>query len=226
MKIIHLLFLLLASLQLSHGEAAKAPEKTTKALLVTGCGRSGTGFMASFLNTAGYPVGHERMGQKGTVSWLTGAKVPVAPWGPKWINFNFKHVFHQVRNPIKVIQSMYNVPPRAGWDWIGYVLPQIDPDDDTLTKSVKYWIYWNEMVEAEADWTYRIEDLEKLLPELSERLGFHFSNKIFKSIPKDTNTKGPPKVILSWEYLRDNIDPELYLALEGMANHYGYKTWD
>jgi hypothetical protein len=196
--------------------------RTKKSLLVTGCGRSGTGFTAEFLKLSGYDVGHEHMGKKGTVSWLTAARVDEAPWGPLWNDYEFRRVFHQVRNPIKVIQSVYNVPPRAGWDWIASILTQIKPEDSRLTMCVKYWIYWNRMVEIKADFTYRVEDMEELLPLFAKKLHWNFSLDTFRSVPKNTNTKGPPTKPITWAYLREHIDPELYLILEEQAIRYGY----
>ena len=80
-----------------------------KKVLVTGCGRSGTGYMCTFLKASGLDVHHEYMGADGSVSWLMGATVDKAPWGPLAKGFHFEHVFHQVRNPLKVIQSLLGV---------------------------------------------------------------------------------------------------------------------
>lgn len=199
-----------------------APEKEKKLLLVVGCGRSGTAYMTSFLKQAGVQVRHEQMGEDGSVSWLLTARTDWAPWGPLSADYDFAHVFHQVRNPIKMIQSFYNSPPLATWNWISYVIPEIELSDPDLTKCVKYWIYWNKMAEAQAEWTYRIEDFDNCYKEFGERLGIALSCEDVKAIAKDTNTRGVPQHPITWEILKDELDSDLYQLLCETAIHYGY----
>lgn len=200
--------------------------KEEKKVLVTGCGRSGTGYMCAFLKASGLDVHHEYMGQEGTVSWLMGADVEKAPWGPLSKDFHFQHVFHQVRNPLKVIQSFYNVPPLATWEWIAHSIPQIHLEDPLLTKCAKYWVYWNKMVEKKAEWTFRIEDFDRVYPEMGQRLGVKFNRKVLNTIGKKTNTKGPPKRIITWKILKEELDPQTYAQVVKMAKRYKYPTKD
>src|SRR5580692_5990288 len=57
-------------------------KKIPRFLLVTGCGRSGTGYMVTFLKASGLDLKHEYMGNDGSVSWLMAAEIEWAPWGP------------------------------------------------------------------------------------------------------------------------------------------------
>lgn len=200
------------------------PKKTLipRLVLVTGCGRSGTGYMARFLRSSGVDILHEHMGSDGSVSWLMAARIDWAPWGPLAKDYKFEHVFHQVRDPLKVIQSFYNVPPRATWEWISAVIPQIKLTDSDLTKCAKYWVYWNLMAEKRAEWTYRIEDFDKAYKEMGRRLGKTFDETILHSIPKDTNTKGPPIRVITWEILHDELDSDTYNKVRSLAQRYGY----
>ena len=54
----------------------------------------------------------------GSVSWLLNSNAKKAPRGPNFSHYEFEHIFHQIRNPIKVISSYYNFPPPEGWKWI------------------------------------------------------------------------------------------------------------
>lgn len=204
------------------GFILKESTRQRKLLLITGCGRSGTGFMSDFLRASGVDAQHEEMGKEGSVSWLMGSDIGWAPWGPLYRDYRFKHIFHQVRDPVKVIQSMYNLPPRAKWDWVAESLPQMNSTDSSLTKCVKYWIFWNKMVEAKAEWTYRIEDFDKVYKKMGKKLGLFFDKKVLASIPKDTNTKGPPSRPITWDILREEIEPELFGLLQAEAKRYGY----
>ena len=202
--------------------ANETSPKEEKLILVTGCGRSGTGYMCKFLKASGVLVLHEYMGKQGSVSWLMGAEVDKAPWGPLSKNYKFKHIFHQVRDPVKVIQSFYNVPPLATWEWIQNILPQIKDTDPLLTKCAKYWIYWNKMVEEKAEWTYRIEDFDTDYVEMAKRLDLKFDKKVLSQIGKKNNTKGPPTRVITWEILKGELDTDTYHHLRKLARHYGY----
>jgi hypothetical protein len=199
-------------------------QKIPRLVLVTGCGRSGTGYMTEFLRAQGLDVGHEHMGKKGSVSWLMAAEVDHAPWGPLFKDYAFKHIFHQVRDPIKMIQSFYNEPPRATWEWIAQVIPEISLSDSDLTKCAKYWYYWNLMAEDKAEWTYRIEDIQFVCEEMGDRLGLEFYTSIVDKISKTTNTKGPPHRVITWSILEEEVDADLYEMVRSLAERYGYET--
>lgn len=197
-------------------------EKISRLLLITGCGRSATGYMADFLKASGLKVKHEQMDEDGSVSWLMAATVNKAPWGPLSKHYTFNHIFHQVRNPVKVIQSYYNVPPGATWQWISSVIPEIQKKDSPLTKCAKYWVYWNLMAESKAEWTYRIEDFDSAYKEMGRRLGWVFDENILKSIPKTTNSKGPPIRVITWAILKEELASDLYTKVRTLAIRYGY----
>src|SRR5262249_4242348 len=67
-----------------------------KLLLITGCARSGTTFIADVLWHCGLQVYHEAPGRDGIVSWLMAARDVKTPYGPAYYNYRFKHIFHQV----------------------------------------------------------------------------------------------------------------------------------
>jgi hypothetical protein len=198
------------------------PTTEKKFLLITGCGRSGTQYMAKFLRKSGLKVGHERMKAHGTVSWLMASTADWSPWGPIASDYEFIHIFHQIRDPLKVIQSFYNVPPAASWEWISESIPQISMDDSDLVKCAKYWYYWNLLAESKAEWTYRIEDFDRVYIEIGKRLGITFERAILQKLSKETNTKGKPARIITWDILRDELPPDLFHKVEQLARKYKY----
>jgi len=112
--------------------------------LITGCGRSGTHFVADEIMTNGIPVKHERIGEAGSVSWIYGAPhVPSLRKLETWFaseedtvlreSSDFKHfpVVHFVRHPLKAITSLVTCFCGCGsmscgawadepsWEWAG-----------------------------------------------------------------------------------------------------------
>ncbi|GMH61451.1 hypothetical protein TL16_g03256 [Triparma laevis f. inornata] len=112
--------------------------------LVTGCGRSGTHFMADEIMGNGIPVKHERIDEAGSVSWIYGANhVPSLRKLETWFaseedtvlreSLNFRHfpVVHVVRHPLKAIASLTTCFCGCGsmscgawadepsWEWAG-----------------------------------------------------------------------------------------------------------
>lgn len=199
-------------------------QKEQRYLLITGCGRSGTAFMNEFLYQSGLDVVHEkRAGDHGCVSWLMAADCDWAPWGPLSKDYTFEHVFHQVRDPCKVIQSFYNFPPLATWEWICTVIPEISLTDSNLVKCAKYWYYWNLMAERKAEWTYRIEDIDEAYLEMGKRLKMPLSRMVLSMVPRDTNTRGEAIREVTWDKLKEELDADLYGKVRELAKRYGYK---
>ena len=97
---------------------------------MTGCGRSGTNYLAVFLEKSGYEIFHERLGQDGVVSWPMTVN-SLSPWGPI-SEESFQHIFHQVRHPLPVLTSwlvnLYDLN-RDEWVFIRYHIPEIKLSD-------------------------------------------------------------------------------------------------
>lgn len=203
---------------------AEFREPTQTFLLVIGCGRSGTTYMTKVLSASGFDVKHEWMGEQGSVSWLmTPGDADWAPWGPLSKDYQFEHILHQVRDPVKVIQSVYNVPPSATWEWVGIFIPEIKPGDSKLAKSAKYWYYWNLIAESRAEFTYRIEDFNADYQIVGDKIGVVFDKSVIKSISKKTKTQrriGHRQI--TWKILKDELDADLFDKVRSLALRYGY----
>ena len=144
-------------------------------VVVTGTGRSGTGFAAQWLTSAGIPCGHERFftftAPEGAIkrmrrypelqaesSWLA------APW---LMSDQLKDalVIHQVRHPRKVAESCMRHPPGTTPEFLAYLekhCPEVKFYDTDLDKAIARWVYWNqkieEMAEGRPSYFWRVED--------------------------------------------------------------------
>lgn len=200
--------------------AVKRPLPEERPLLITGCARSGTTFITKFLRGNDLEVSHERDAAFGIVSWMMAADSPHAPWGPGADQFRFKHVFHQVRHPLKTIASAYH-EPRPSWGFIERFVPEIDKEEPRLVRAAKYWYYWNLLAESKAEWTYRVEDVENQIGEMAARLGVPLRTEVLSTIPKTTNSRGY-KTTVTWEELEGALDRKLYKNIVALARRYGY----
>ncbi len=194
-------------------------------VLVTGCARSGTTFMSEFLCKNGLDVPHENIGKDGSVSWPMAVDDIVSPWGPCTKDYEFDHVFLQLRNPLKVISSVYVSEPPQSWAYICQHIKEIKKRDSHLTRCVKYWIYWNLKAEEKADFIYQIEKLEGVVGKMSAILQRPLDKKLVSTISKNTNTRYfPDKKEFTWKELKQQLDPDLYKLLKEVAWHYGYSV--
>lgn len=118
-----------------------------KRLLVVGAPRSGTHFIAEFLQGFGMRVAHERMGEDGTVnsSWLAMRAVndPVIKVIGRQ-NYDFEKMLHLVRHPFQCIPSMSLHVTAHFWDWQERHsrLKVDDPED--LEKIAAFWVFWTD----------------------------------------------------------------------------------
>lgn len=197
--------------------------KLERDLLVIGCARSGTGYISKALKKCGYDIGHENdIGVKGLSTWLLAVKTDKPAWGPSWNDVGFKHIFHQVRHPLKVISSVHTTEPHESWEYIIANIPEMSWDDSHVVKSAKYWYYWNLKAESIAEWTYRLEDLDDLWNEFEFRLNITLNREIIANIPKDTNTRGKHSREFTWEVLEKELPSDLYENIRALALRYGY----
>jgi hypothetical protein len=198
-------------------------------LLILGCGRSGTNYMAELLATAGLDVLHERAGGRdGLVSWPMLFN-SYSPWGPIEKDLEYQHIFHQVRNPLHVITSWkVNLPDlnRDEWHFIRKHIPQISKNDSLLVHCAKYWYYWNKRIEKKAEWRYRIEDIEEIFPLLQEKLDVALYAEAINEVPRNFNSWEPTTEKITWKKLYYALPRELFNKIQSMAVRYGYSIED
>lgn len=203
---------------------------TKRSLLVTGCGRSGTTYIARLLQAGGLRIEHEAMRQDGTVSWFfavdSGSMPPWGDSGGKPINaYRFEHIVHQVRQPLQAIGSSQTLQP-ASWDFAAQFIP-LKAGDTPLLRGMKYWLHWNLLAQKKAHYTYRVEALGDVQgfdafcraigrPKLAAR-----HEKLMAAAPTTENTRRGGYTALAWDDLRAE-DAALTADIEALARSYGY----
>lgn len=244
-----------------------APERPR--FVVTGTGRSGTGFIAAVLAEAGLRCGHETLfgprtrrvppfdALDGDISWLAAPFVGALPPGTV--------VLHQLRDPVEVVSSWVGLrflhergpysflrasgPPRLLYhevqtrlrrargersfvarDFERFVLrhePSVGEGATTVDRCLRYWVRWNERVEAEAASApvaylrYRVEDVADRWHELAALL------HVDPAVPDAARAAGvnsrPRHDAATIEDLRRSPDHAAFAAL---ARRYGYDVGD
>jgi hypothetical protein len=185
-----------------------------KKLAIIGCGRSGTRYMSKVLNAFGVTVGHEKDKENGTVDW----KATIRDLD------HYDAVFHQVRNPLGVIASCHGIK-MSSWNIIKKA-GIIEEGDSTLVKCMKYWLEWNKAAQKRAVFTYRVEEIETMLPEMFKYMGWGYNPTNFKKVKElgttdHTGAHAKSYPSLTWEKLREE-DADLAVELALLAKEYGY----
>lgn len=196
--------------------------KKNRRLLIIGCGSSGTSYMSKVLKKCAVKVKHEHHGKEGVVSWKMTVDAEEVPSGHSRKGYHFAHIFHQVRHPLKMISSFYNTEPPGSWEFIMKHVPEINKDDLEIVKCAKYWYYWNTLAEQQAEWTYRIEEIDHQWDEFEKRLGKRLDKRALKNIPRNVNTRGSHRFEFTWDDLEQQLDPDLYQKVRTLAQKYGY----
>ncbi len=217
---------------------------STAHFLVTGCARSGTGYIATVLSALDVPCGHERVfcptrleGKQeilwpddwiGESSWL-GA--PFAAALPEDVP-----IFHQVREPVSFVRSKLRTRFFETPSWYKSFAEQVRPqllEGTPVERCMRYWLEWNGMIadlgeeagSERAFQRYRLEsiDAEQILAML-EVIGIERTreqvDEALERLPRDYNTRGNRKGDqLGWSDLPAG---KLRDEVRAMASAYGY----
>lgn len=224
---------------------------TDIAYVVATTPRSGTGYAASLLSSLGLNCGHEKSFNPGPCNYRKAFPI----WGDaSWLSIPFLKnlpsttlVLHQIRNPVKTLDSMMARRQLRGRFKPEHKIPR-GPYTNFLKKNtnggwescdaedrlVKFWIEWHTRIEADIlacglqHFRYRIEDVdESLLHTIAEKLGVEFSSKqIAKALTTPTvvnHRLGPANTVVPWseKYLSSH-DSEAVEKLVSMSKGYGY----
>ncbi len=219
------IYLLLVLAMASSAGYYLAHRKKHRLLLVVGCARSGTTYISKVLKASGLQIGHEKMRKDGTSSCDLAVNPEVGRWKVRMGDFRFDHIFHQVRDPLKVISSVYLSEDRHSWHYIMQHIPEIEMRDSHLAKCAKYWYYWNLKAEEMSEWTYKIEDLDAAgkWEEFEKKLGKKIPREAISSVPKNENTRQHPLYRrFTWADIEKELDPQLYQNIRSLAKKYGY----
>ena len=185
-------------------------------LIVLACPRSGTGYMAAVLNQLGVRAGQERLFADGTVDWRQ---------VPRNLT-RFDLILHQVRNPLRVIESLTTVAGGRGMRYLWQCLRRLPggriATGDWIADGARIWYDWNKLAEPRAVCTYRVENTAHLagvvLPlVLGRRLTAEETARV-QAVPNNVNSRLHEGKHCRWA----DMPPDV-LAL---ARKYGYKTVD
>lgn len=180
--------------------------------LVTGAGRSGTGYIANVLTALGCLTGHEDIfGPKklrdseelfwppevpGDSSWLGAPYLDALPQGTV--------VLHQVREPVANVRSSLRIQFFRTQSWYRSFAEQHAPallSGSEAERCLCYWLEWNRMAESARTkpaleyFRYRLEDIDReIVAEICLRIGLEASSaridEVLADLPRDYNTRG------------------------------------
>ncbi len=210
-----------------HAFAAYKARQQQPGFVITGTGRSGTQYIAHVLRQVGIQCGHEDWWNPfnkhtpdldGDASWMA---VP-------FLHTYQGHVFHQVRDPLMVLNSLRNgelFGADAVWfaDFTNTHTPGGFTDD--LESALRFMSHWLRTVEPRAELAWRVEDVNAdLIVDLCRRIGrpttLQQAQAAVDAIPTNLNSHNP-KPGIHWADLPDNPDTAF---LRSWAIRWGYPT--
>ena len=178
--------------------AYSGKEVTGKGIFICGSPRSGTSYMTLVLRELGYDIGHEKVGEDGSVGYHLAVIQP-------------KNCLHQVRHPINQISSM-----QALCHW-GFMDTVVNVTNHKLLGMMQCWLQWNEICESFCVWRYKLEDLPNVWLEFLDKI-----NHKWVPIPDiPTNINSWKHTMLNWEDLF-GTDDSLAQKIYDKHLEYGY----
>lgn len=205
-------------------------KKKKKKVLITGCGRSGTKYIAFVLRRLGLDAPHESVGKDGSVSWCMAVDADWTPFGESCRGYEFEHIFHQVRHPLAVMASVQTFK-ETSWRFI-CEHTAVSMREPLLIRCATYWYYWNLETEKIAQWRYRIEDFHLIFASFCNRLQIKADQSVIEKLPVDVNTRKRGRAFHIYEELCErlhlNSSPAIgkWMSLGSKPRNQEALTWD
>lgn len=193
----------------------------TAPLLVTGCGRSGTHYLAAALRSLGLDVEHEVPAADATVSWIH-----APPRFREEQGLSFSCVLHMHREPLASISSILTFHERS-WIHVERYLPRCI-DEDPLARAAQYWLHWNRLAEEQASWSFAVERLAE--PAVQDRFqelsGIALTEEALLAGRAAQNSRRQRDSYrpIGWPELRALLKEDDYRDLLHQARRYGYEA--
>lgn len=155
---------------------------SVRRILVTGCGRSGTQFMAGVLSYVGLKSGHEQVYETQRCLEGDAGKIEEA-WGmshaeSSWLAAPFLGslpddgvtILHVLRHPLKVVRCWEGHKILMGESGAAALVHRHLPEcmqGDSAERAVRYWRGWNRIIDVAGKWRHNLYRfrIEELTPE-------------------------------------------------------------
>jgi len=213
--------------------------------LVTGCGRSGTTFVARLLSALGIPCGHEAVFDVGPLAAGEAFWPADVPGEASWLGAPYmldlppgSVVLHQVREPLAVVRSLMRMRffhrPSSDPAYAAFAVEHFPAlaQGEPLERCIAYWVGWNRLAEQASAVPglryvrYRLEDmgvelLEQLCGVLEHPFDAARAEAALRALPADVNTRGERSedAALRWQGLAPG---GLLTQARALASAYGY----
>ena len=148
----------------------KDSNKERKLILGVGHPRTGTGYTAKLLQSWGLDVGHESMGEHGTVDWSLAPGEESLWQGVNFKEFNWEHIIYCVRDPRDSIASIaYTENIETSLGFRKKFNKNIE-NKNLIVSAILSIIEWDQMItNLNPSFIYKVEDSsEKLFKYLKE----------------------------------------------------------
>jgi len=205
--------------------------------LITAHPRSGTSYTEKLLKQAGFRIGGERYGRRRPLE--KEAKVDgVVSWQHIVLyQDDFGPVFHQTRNPLKVIasaQTLHNGSFRKIFKnfeknpenikvkmFVRKLFPGL-VKKSVIEWAMLSWASWNELIENDSRvvYRYKIEDMETEWSNIMDILGKKNLEK--PELQEDINTRKSSYSKIDKKYM-EMINPDLTERIISKGRKYGYE---
>ena len=203
-------------------KAEEKKEKASKLILGVGHPRTGTGYTAKLLQSWGLDVGHEVMGEHGTVDWSLSAGGQSLWQDANFKDFEWKHIIYCVRDPRESIPSIVYTEDIIESSKSFRAREFSIKDKHPVLFAINSIIQLDRIVRMSINPSFilKIEDgAEKLFSELQDSLEITWSDK-FVNISQ--NKREHPNFK---EMIKEYGGEEYLKALNRYCKIYGYKLF-
>lgn len=230
------------------GETRLPRDYEVKPILITGVGGSGTHTVTTLFQQNGVLIGHEKVGQLGTVSWALAVDNSRDERNSCWwlspAKTVFSHVYHVTRCPIDVIASQTAWAPKCSksslepnFQYMARHMgitrspTKFDSRRNRLRFQMEAYNRWTDFIDSyvPAEKRFRVDQLKELYVAVCADLTGHgvvckSSPALPDEAPKEYSSDGHRKHRdLTWKEL-DTVDRNLANALRKKAIAYGFDS--
>ncbi len=154
-------------------------------ILILAPSRSGTTYTAKLLQSAGLDIKHENIGKDGGIGWQFCANTMYNKKRTDWRDIEFDLVIQQTRHPLPTISSI--ITHEEGM--MRFIAKDIGTESTGLELAMRYWIEWTLRANEKAEFTYQVENMETVWPNLIKLICPEKKDLTMPEIPQNTNSR-------------------------------------